>query len=618
MRSATTLILLAAVLALGSFIWLVERRADTTDRRRELARRVLRFSPEKVKSIRIVTDRLQAAVEKQGDQWRLTSPMQARANAGEVSRILDNLELLDRGEVITSRQQRKRQLTLADFGLDQPRARIVLGEGEREITLLIGSDAPLGGNLFIKEASAGSVLTVSTNLLAELPTEAAALRDRRLFLGFPGDSTRLDLKRPDGLLQLARDASSTWRVQKPFVGRAAYAAVQNLLDALYAGRAVDFVADSFAAASLYGLDEPAAQITVVGDRKFGEQVLLLGKAVEGRPEQVYATVQGTEAVIAVDRKLLEAVAFKAEDLRDRRLLTLPAYDIGYIEVQAGELSLKLVRQEDGVWTLTEPRQFEAYDARIQAILSEWTGLRVEDFIEQPGTNLARLGFAPPARRITFARRPPGTGDEAAVVLVSSQDAGAGRITVQVAGEETLYRVSNDGLQALPMDPLYYRDLAVLELDPATVRSVTVQASGREQGAVREPSTNTFKAAAAGAELLPASAEAVVEQACRLTAVAYEEENPADLALYGLDKPEGVVTLGLSGQGAISKSILVGNEASPGTVYALVRGLDVVFTLDKAVRDNLLQPLYKSSAPTQETPVAENSDTNREPAGLAPP
>ena len=36
MRSATTLILLAAVLALGSFIWLVERRADTTDRRAEV------------------------------------------------------------------------------------------------------------------------------------------------------------------------------------------------------------------------------------------------------------------------------------------------------------------------------------------------------------------------------------------------------------------------------------------------------------------------------------------------------------------------------------------------------------------------------------------------------
>jgi hypothetical protein len=613
MRSATTLTLLVAVLALGSYVWFVERKADSTDRRQELARRALRFDPDKVKSVRIVTDRLQAVVEKQGDQWRLTSPMLARADAGEVSRILDNLELLDRGDVITSRQQRKRQLALSDFGLDQPRARIVLDEGDRELTLLIGRDTPLGGNLFIKEASDSSVLTASTNLLADLPASVAALRDRRLFLGFPGESTRLDLKRRDGLLQLARDPSATWRVQKPFVGRAAYDAVQDLLDALYAARAADFVADSFAAASLYGLDEPAAQITIVGDPKYGEQVLLLGKPIEGRPDQVYATVQGTETVIAVDQKLLAAVAVKAEDLRDHRLLTLPAYDIGYIEVREGERSLKLARQEDGVWSLTEPRQFQAHDERVQAILSEWTGLRVETFLDQPGTNLAALGFAPPARRITFARRAPAAGDEATTLLVSSQAADAGLITVQLLGEETLYRVRDDGLRALPMDPLYYRDLAVLQLDPASVRSVTVQAEGREQGAMRDAPTNGFRAAVAGAELAAPAVDALVAAASRLQAVAYVEENPVDLAAYGLDAPEAVVTLGLTGEGAISKSILLGAEASPGTVYALVRGLDVVFTLDKAVRDKFRQPLYKVAATTLETPVAERPDTHRDPA-----
>lgn len=618
MRSATTLTLLVAVLALGSYVWFVERKADSTDRRREMARRALRFDPDKVKSVRIVTDRLQAVVEKQGDQWRLTSPMPARADAGEVSRILDNLELLDRGEVITSRQQRKRQLALADFGLDQPRARIVLDEGDRELTLLIGRDTPLGGNLFIKEASDSSVLTASTNLLADLPASVAALRDRRLFLGFPGESTRLDLKRRDGLLQLARDPSATWRVQKPFVGRAAYDAVQDLLDALYAARAADFVADTFAAASLYGLDEPAAQITIVGDPKYGEQVLLLGKPVEGRPDQVYATVQGTEAVIAVDQKLLAAVAVKAEELRDQRLFTLPAYDIGYIEVREGERSLKLARQEDGVWSLTEPRQFQAHDERVQAILSEWTGLRVETFIDQPGTNLAALGFAPPARRITFARRAPSAGDETATLLVSSQAADAGLITVQLLGEETLYRVRDDGLRALPMDPLYYRDLAVLQLDPASVRSVTVQAEGREQGAMRDAPTNGFRAAAAGTELATPAVDALIAAASRLQAVAYVEENPVDLAAYGLDAPEAVVTLGLTGEGAISKSILLGAEASPGTVYALVRGLDVVFTLDKAVRDKFRQPLYKTAATTLETPVAERPDTSRDPAGPAAP
>lgn len=625
MRLSTTWLLLAAVLALGAFIRFYEHKADTTDRRQELARRAIRFDPAKVTTLRIVTDALQVALEKRGDQWQITSPVAARADAGEVSRVLDELELLERSEVITSRQQRKQQLSAADYGFDQPRARLVLGDGAREWTILVGRDAPMGGNLFLKEAADSSILVASTNVLARLPKTVADLRDRRLFIGYPGEATRLDLKRRDGLLQLARGEQGLWRVQKPFAGRAAYAGVQDLLDAVYGARAADFVADSFAAASLYGLDEPVAQVTVAGDRRHGEQVLLLGKPVDRNPDQVYATVQGTETVIAVDQKLLAALAVKADDLRDRRLLTMPAYEIGYIRVEEGERALQLVRQDGGGWEMTEPRQFTANDARLQAVLGEWTGLRIERFIDQPGTNLAALGLEPPARRVTFARKAPAAAgskpdeparapaaEDAVTVLVADAKPGRGRITVKVEHEEPLYRVSDDGLRALPMTPLYYRDLAVLAIDPQAVRSLAVQSAGREEGAERDAPTNQFRAVTAAVDLDAEAVGQVVAAMCRLTAVDYVVEDPEDPSVFGVAPPEAVVTIGLSGQGAISKSLVLGAEAGPSTVFAMIRGLDMIFTIEKAVRDKLLQPLYKHPATKQEAPGTGAGDTHVDP------
>jgi hypothetical protein len=405
-RFPTTWLLLVAVLALGGYIALVERRDDQQDRRQERARRALRFEPAQVTQLRIATADMQATVEKEGGTWRLTNPVRARANAGEVARILDTLEALVRSEVITGRQQREQKLTANDFGFARPRARISLRENGRDMTLLIGRDTPLGGNLFVNVETEASIFVASSNLLASLPARVDDLRDRRVLAGFPGDASRLDLRRADGLLQLARTQQGVWRMQKPFTGRAAYAAVQNLLDRLYETRVVDFVADTIAAASLYGLDEPTAQITLAATRPQGEQVLRLGRTVEGRTNELYATLEGTENVFSVPTALLETVSVKAPDLRDRRLLMMPAYDIAFISTTEGERAIHLSRGDDSSWAVVEPRRFPASGERLQELLAEWTGLRIETFIDNPGTNLAAWGLSPPARRITFATRAP--------------------------------------------------------------------------------------------------------------------------------------------------------------------------------------------------------------------
>lgn len=617
-RFPTTLILLAAVLLLGGYIALVERRADQQDRRQERARRALRFDPARVTHVRLTTANLQVALEKEGSAWRLAAPVRARANAGEVTRILDTLEALVRSEVITGREQREQNLNPGDFGFARPRARISLRENGRDMTLLIGRDTPLGGNLFVKVETEASIFVASSNLLAELPARVDDLRERRVFQGFPNEATRLDIRRPDGLLQLTRADQGIWRMQKPYTGRAAYAAVQTLLDRLFESRAVEFVADTMAAASLYGLDEPSAQVTIAGARAKGEQVLRLGRPVEGRTNEVYATLQGTEHVFSVPAALLETLSVSAAELRDRRLLTLPAYDIGYLHSVEGEQTLSLVRAEDGAWSVQEPRTFKAHDARLQQALSEWTGLRIETFIDSPGTNLATWGLSPPDRRLVFARQPPGNGAATAaptqnpgetVTLLIARDPDPRQplILVKVEGEESLYRVSRDGLDALPMTPLYYRDPVVLRLDSNEVRSVVRTQSGQDQTMERASATNAFRAPR-GATLDDAAAGRLLAALQQVTADEFVVEDPESLDTWGLAQPRATLTIGLSGQGAIGKAIAFGDDAGPDTTFALVRGQNVVFTLKHAVRDRLLTPLYLT--PTEPAALGAPTDTTQ--------
>ncbi len=596
---------------MGLYIGLYERKQNTTDKKREIARRVLRMDPARITSIRLIEPDLQFSVERRGEQWRLTSPVSARADAGEISRIIALFDHLEQSDVIRGRDQRKQGLGLDHFGLDQPRARIMLASPEKEWTLFIGSNTPVGGNLYIKEENDSSVFVASTNLLADLPTSINTLRDHRLFQGIPNDVSRLDIRRREGLLTLTRTETGAWRMQQPWSSRASIVGIQTILDQLFTARIEDFVAESFDAASLYGLDEPAAQISLVGDRRHGEQTILLGKTVDRSPNLVYATLSGEGSVFTVNRALLDALTIKAETLRDRRLLTISAPDINFIRIEEGERAILLSRSESNTWEILEPVRYRASDNRIEAAIAEWTGARIEAFLDTATTNLAERGLDPPARRIVFSRAAPTPAtnsstavpaDEETVVLLSSLPEESNLAIVKIAHEESLFRIQADLPHALPASPLWYRNLEILKLDPASIRSVTLARGKTEESAVRN-STNEFRAAAAANTLDTPALQQTLDAVSALNAVAFVTDDVTDLKAFGLAEPVAQLTIGLQNGTALTRTLLFGSETAEGNFYAMLRGGDAIFTLSRATRDKLLTPLYKSTQPAKDDPVA---------------
>jgi hypothetical protein len=609
MKGRSTLLLLAAAAILGGFILLVERRSESTERRQETAKRAFRFDPEKISLLRVVRENLDVSCEKRDGRWVMTAPVKAKADAGRISRLLETLASLTRSQIITAREMSRKKLDSFSYGLDQPRAKIVLGGDQRSSTILVGRDAPLGDSLYVQMEGRKEVLATATNLLSELPQTGNDLRDRSLFEGVPGDVQRIEVRRSEGVLQLARTEQGAWTMQNPVVSRAGTKEVVALLEGLYDVRIEEFVADSFAAAALYGLDEPAAQVALFSDRKPGEQALLLGKPLESDTNRIYATMPGIEAVYAIDRAALIRLNAKADDFRDRRLLPLSSYEIRYVSVEKGERTLKLV-QEDGAWKVTEPRQHGARPDRVQLILDEWTGARIEQFNDQPGTNLAAYGLAPPAMKLVLARRPPspaptGTVEAAsapaapspegeAVVLIGGPDQ-PGRRFVKLQSEERVYVIEDAPLAALDLSPLTYRDPVILRLATNEfVKGLTIAREGVEESVERE-GTNAFAAVKAAGAIESGTVSDLLTEVSAFRVGDYIAEDPQDLKRYGLDAPAFSITARLSGGSGISKSILFGGDAGPDAVYAMIQGLDVVFTVEKTRRDRMLRPLVRKLA-----------------------
>ena len=214
-------------------------------------------------------------------------------------------------------------------------------------------------------------------------------------------------------------------VRAPLAARASPMAVQELLRGLFDLRVEQFVAESRSDLVAYGLDAAGVKIGVSSGGKEGETELWLGGPVETNRDLVYARVKGNDAIYAVRTNVLGRLAVKAEDLRDRRLMTLSIYDIAYVRAEEGERAVEL-RKEGETWNVVEPKPWKADPQRLRDLLTAWAGASIVAFVDDAGTNLSALGLAPPARTLKLARRAP-AGE-------ASPPASAGdEVTVQISG-----------------------------------------------------------------------------------------------------------------------------------------------------------------------------------------
>jgi len=599
MRFKPTFLLLLLVVALGLFILLVERKAQSTREREDLARKALEITPEHVSYLSIESADMKVECAREGNVWMIVHPVRAKAEPGSITRILTGLENLPRGEVITPEERKERGVSLAAYGLENPSDTITVGDSMHRRTILVGGHALLGGAVYIKEEQQDDVVATTTNLLNLLPKSVSDLRNRTLFEGGPERVQRMDLRDRNGFIQITRRKAGLWFIEQPLVTRAAPSVVRGIIDALYNLRVARFVSDGGGDLISYGLDDPSLKVSLYRGEKEGEVAMLFGNTLKEEPSLVYVKSGEGDSVYAVSTNILGQLGAKVDELRDRRLLALPIHEIGYVHIRGGERSI-ILEKKGADWNVVEPKQYKADRERVNTLLRVWTGTRIQRFVDGVGTNLDAYGLADPSKSVTFAMKAipentnktvSGAANKAVTVFLNGEEPGDGTILVGVDGEEPLYGIKADVLDTISLEPLYYRNREVLTLDRDDVVDITVEQGAKKQ-MVKRDGKGIFRPTLAEQYVLDDDTiQSILMVVAELKAYEFVADDPEDLAPYGLKEPEAIVTLGLRSEAGISKSILFGSDAGASGVYAMLRGRDVVFILEKTIRAALLQDLY---------------------------
>jgi hypothetical protein len=216
-------------------------------------KRVLVFARDAADAVTL-TSKSQPAISlaKKGSDWRLTAPIDARADFSPVDGLVGRLDQV-RMLSIVSEGSEPTPAQLKTYGLDAPQVIATVGAGSAKATLAIGAKQD-DGHLYARDLSRPIVFTVEPALLTDLTKKVDDLRVKDVFEFKSYSASSLDVTHGATAVSFGKKkpadakpdapAADVWAQTKPSakdVNQTAFTDFANTLSSLHVDRFVDTV-----------------------------------------------------------------------------------------------------------------------------------------------------------------------------------------------------------------------------------------------------------------------------------------------------------------------------------------------------------------------------------------
>ena len=485
MKWKSTWILLAAVVVLFAFIWLVDRPIRQ-ERLRQANRIVLPgFDPASVNNVEIKpseANEIQAGrTERTNDVWQMTQPISYPARGGPISALLDALAGLQWQERISAAELKNQPDAQEKFGFARPQYEVSLQGVGTPRQILIGQSSALGDGVFLEVVGNPDIYLVSANLLKLIPSDKDQWRDLSLLNPARLPYQSIQVRSPGRGFDLERDPTNhLWLMTKPVTARADNARVNESLQRLQDLRVRQFVTDDPRAdLELYGLQTspqtPDLDLSFWAGSNLTAE-LQVGNSPTNQPGLVFARRMDPSNVVVVDRETLRAWQLAYTNFLDYHFISVSPDSIGAIAVQ-GDGRFEALRQINGKWLVRAGTTFPADEELMRDWLASFTNIQTQ--IEKTvATDFAEYGLIHPLLQYTLTAGGESGRSNAVIAQLQFGLNKSGQIFERRPDESFVNLVSPDDFNRLPRAPWQLRDRRIWTFDSSEVVRLTVHQLGR--------------------------------------------------------------------------------------------------------------------------------------------
>ena len=206
---------------------------------------VLKFSRDDADALSVSTGATRLAFTKSGSDWRLTAPVNARADFAAVDGIVGRLFQARMVGLVSP----DGTSNLKDYGLDKPQATVTVGSGSSKAELAIGA-AEGDANVYARDLSRPLVFTIEKTILDDLKKSPDDMRPKELFEFRSFSATTFDITSAGTTYSFTKkkgegdNAADVWSMTTPTAKTADATKMTDLLTTTSNLRAESFVASA--------------------------------------------------------------------------------------------------------------------------------------------------------------------------------------------------------------------------------------------------------------------------------------------------------------------------------------------------------------------------------------
>ena len=409
--------------------------------------------------------------------------------------------------------------------------------------------------------------------------EEAAARKGRLFTADTRDVTEVVITRPEGTVRLKRNGDD-WEMLEPVRARGSRSAVDETLANLMTAKIDREIAAKPESLADFGLDKPAADVTLT--LKDGKTLGVALGAKTPTSVWVYARERDKPAVFVLGESVLRDSTRPVADFRDRAVLTFDARSVTGFEVTLPDETLA-VENTDGVWRLTRPKAMRADSETISDFLDKVSAQKVKEFVSDTPTSRAPYGLERPTRLTIYTGRDKDRVGR--TLLVGKVDPAKKGIYAMRPDEPTVLLVGEELWTAIPQNMAVLRNKTLVEVDRDKLSRLQIE-SPRGTVAVTREGDQWKIVAPEPLATDQVEVGAVVSRLRELRAQAFLSDDASGVGKF-LAKPEVTLTL-TPKEGAPTTLLLAPSKETRGgapSAYAAVAGQGPVVLVDaKALGD----------------------------------
>ena len=511
-------------------------------------------------------------LEKRGNEWYLSEPVEAPADPDKIKYLLDDL--------LNKRvKMRFRSKDMTKYGLDKPQITVSVwteesGESPYK-SFLIGRKG-VEYTVYAKEKSEPDVVIgIESSALDDFTKSPSDMRQRKIMRFASKELKSIKLIRAGKAdIALQKDEEDNWKMIEPVEARADKDEVDKLVEAIRGIRVRVFEDNSPKDLSRYGLKKPSLQVEV----RYGEssKKLLIGSK-DPKTGRLYVKLASQPYVYSIDSDLLDKISREPFDLRDKTVISFQRFDADRIKVIRQKEKLALRKKGEAKWEIQEPIKVEADEVAVDDLLFALDSLKAKRFVSEKAENLARYGLERP--RLEIQVQEAGKPDIYFVKIGGKAKDGYYALG---SYSNAVVLIGQDDFEKLDKNFLDLRTKTVWDITTSDVAEVELKHDETDVRCIRKGYdwhiVSPVKEKASNSEV-----NDILYKVHQLKALRFLPK-PQKLSQYGLDKPRVYLKMTMR-DGETNYELILGKEKD-GEIYAKASASEYPFMVDKDVLEKL--------------------------------